>query len=227
MSEHKARLGWEIAGEERRLNLVHASHERAATLWIGGEVYRNSLHDPASRQVYVQAAGTAHQQHAQAIGAAYNTWAQTVGQTFQSWQQEGGAALQGAQTDNGAAWQSFAQAMPTHKGALTAITWEDLQIPEAPFGAQPTDAEKALEEAMKKARTQYRTALQSSTTAWQKATNKATKEHRDGTLKDDEAASQLRKANRAWLTAALTALEDLRADCRSALRKHQLATTPE
>ncbi|MBI3922622.1 MAG: hypothetical protein HY318_14460, partial [Armatimonadetes bacterium] len=108
LSEHKARLGWETAGEERRLNLVHTSHERAATLWIAGEVYRNSLHDPASRQVYIQAAGTAHQQHAQAIGAAYNTWAQTVGQTFQSWQQEGGAALQGAQTDNGAAWQSFA-----------------------------------------------------------------------------------------------------------------------
>jgi hypothetical protein len=224
VSEQKACLAWEIAGEERRLNLLHAAHERAASLWLAAETYRASAHDPASRQAYLQAAGAAHQQYSQAIGTAHQTWSQAVSQSHQAWQQEGATAHQTAQTDLAAAWQSFAQSLPTYEEVPEAMAWDDWQLPGTPLGMEPTEAEKTLTEALKEARTKYRTALQEATAAWQQTTQQVTQQFQ---LEEDETASQLRKANRVWLTAALDALEDLRADFRSAQRKYQLSTMPE
>ncbi len=224
VAEQKAQLGMELAAEERRLNVRNAARERATTIVVASEVYRQSARDPQARQMYIQAVGQANQQYQQAIGQAYQTWAQVTNQTLQTCLQEGQTALQVSNTELSTAWQSFAQTMPNFDKEPGEASLEELQ----PADSQPGGEQaKALAAALKAARDKYGAALKEADASWQQLTQQAIQGLRAKQMAEELATGQLRKANRMWLTTMTDALEELRASSRAALRKYQFAALPE
>lgn len=224
-AERKAQLGLELAAEERRLNLRNAEHERATSLWLAAEAYRQSPRDPGARQAYIQATAQTNQQFMQAMSQVFQAWSQQVSQTLQTCMQEGNGALQAGNTELNAAWQSFAQTMPNFDKEVGEVMLDDLQP--AAQAQQATDASKALETALKAARDKYAAAQKEATAAWAQAAQQCLVAFRNRQLAEELAVAQLRKANRVWLTTMTDALDELRSSSRAALRKYQFAAVPD
>jgi len=217
-------LQTEAALEEERINLDHALHERAVTVWLAAETYAESPRDPGSRSAYVQAASMAQGALAQALGQHHGAAAQALGQQLGTLQQTRSSALQTAQQNLAQSFQSFTQAMPQFEGEPEPLDLAGWLMEPTDEERQPrAEAGKALTEALEQARTAYREALAQATAAWRQTIAQETARWRNGTADQDEVRAALHKANRRWLTTGMEALEELRAAFRTAQRKYQLA----
>lgn len=223
----RGRIAMGLASEEFGLNTGNASHERAAAAWAASEALRASANDAPARQAYVQALAAANQQYKQTVAAAFQAWQQAVSQSHQAFQQDCSTAMQAWHTDLDGLLQSCAKAVPGHEEPFTSLSPEGWVLPEVSLADGSSDAETALAASQANAHAKYRTAIDEATRAWQESIRKSAQPAGNAAPEEASAESRWRKANRLWLSIALTALEDLRADLRSAQRKYELAQIPD
>lgn len=224
LAQQKVQIDLELAAEEQRLNLRNAANGRATALAVALEVYRQSARDGQARHLLVQAVSTATQQYTQGCQQAYQVWQQAVNQTLQTCIQDGSAALQPTYNEYNGALQSFAQAMPNFDKEPDDLAGEFVQA----GTPQPEgEAAKALATALQAARDKYAAVVKEADATWQQATRKAIQALRDKQLAEELAASQLRRANRVWITTLMDALDEMRIASRTALRQYQFAAVPD